>query len=152
MTFATKIEIESNVFSFFNSLSTSKSFDLFAVILLLRLDSLASKSVLVITFACASLELKPSAAIVLNYGVVTYLELLWSVSFFSSSPIFVTKFVFLTKLLTSCILFSIAVNAVFVAKLLISWILFSNSVSFVSLTKSAHQGFSFPILFYMFDV
>ena len=43
---------------------------------------------------------------------------------------------FLTKLLTSGILFSTAVNVVFVAKLLTSEILFSNSVSFVFLSKS----------------
>ena len=44
---------------------------------------------------------------------------------------FVLLSVFLTKLLTLCILFSTAVNAVFVAKLLISGILFSNPVILV---------------------
>ena len=58
--------------------------------LLLRLDSLASKSVFVIKFACANLALKTSAAKVLNSGVVIYLSWLWSVSFFSSSLIFVS--------------------------------------------------------------
>ena len=75
-------QIEWNVFSFFNSFSTSKCFVLFVVIFLLRLDSLASKSVFVIKFACANLALKTSAAKVLNSGVVIYLSWLWSVSFF----------------------------------------------------------------------
>ena len=44
--------------------------DLFEVIFLLRLDSLPSKSVLVIVFACANLALKILAAKVLNSGVV----------------------------------------------------------------------------------
>ena len=47
---------------------------------------------------------------------------------------------FLTRLLTSGILFSTVVNAVFVAKLLISGILFSNSVSFVFLTRLLTSG------------
>ena len=47
---------------------------------------------------------------------------------------------FLTKLLTSGILFPPADNAVFVAKLLTSGILFSNSVSFVFLKKSVTSG------------
>ena len=41
---------------------------------LLRLISLASKSVFVIKFACANLALKTSAAKVLNSGVVIYLS------------------------------------------------------------------------------
>ena len=81
--------LESNVSSFFNSFSTSTSFDLFAVIFILRLDSLASKSVFVTKFASANLALKTSAAKVLNSGVVIYLLWLWSVSFFSISVIFV---------------------------------------------------------------
>ena len=48
----------------------NKCFDLFEVIFLLRLDSLPSKSVLVIVFACANLALKILAAKVLNSGVV----------------------------------------------------------------------------------
>ena len=44
------------------------------VIFLLRLDSLASKSVFVIKFACANLALKTLAAKVLNSGVVIYLS------------------------------------------------------------------------------
>ena len=39
---------------------------------LLRLDSLAAKSVFVIKFACANLELKTLAAKVLNCGVKIY--------------------------------------------------------------------------------
>ena len=73
------------------------------VIFLLRLDNLASKSVFVIKFACANLTLKTLA--------------LWSM-FFSSSLIFMSEFVFFTKLLTLGILISTAVNVVFVAKLL----------------------------------
>ena len=56
-------------FSFFDLFSASKCFDLFDVIFLLRSDSLASKSVFVITFACANLALKTSAAKVLKSGV-----------------------------------------------------------------------------------
>ena len=41
---------------------------------LLRLDSLVSKSVFVIKFACANRALKTSAAKVLNSGVVIYLS------------------------------------------------------------------------------
>ena len=74
--------LESNVFSFFNSFSTSKFF-------LFRLYSLASKSVFVTTFTSANLALKASAAKALNSGVVIYLSWLWSVSFFSISVIFV---------------------------------------------------------------
>ena len=43
-----------------------KCFDLFAVIFLLRFYNLASKSVLVIEFACANLALKVSAVNLLN--------------------------------------------------------------------------------------
>ena len=48
-------------------------FDLFAVIFLLRLENLASKSVFVIKFACAYLA-QTSAAKALNSGVVIYLS------------------------------------------------------------------------------
>ena len=44
------------------------------VIFPLRFDSLTSKSVFVIKFACANLALKTSAAKVLNSGVVIYLS------------------------------------------------------------------------------
>ena len=60
--------------AFFNLFSTSKCFDLFEVIFLLRLDSLASKSVFVIKFYCANLALKTPVANVLNFGVVIYLS------------------------------------------------------------------------------
>ena len=74
MTFAIKL-LESNIFSFFNSFSIIfKCFDLFAVTFLLRLDSLASKSVYVIKFACTSLAFKTSAAKALNSGVLIYLS------------------------------------------------------------------------------
>ena len=59
-------------FSFFNSFSISKCLDLFAVIFLLRLYSLALKSVFIIIFACANLVLKTAAAKALNSGVVIY--------------------------------------------------------------------------------
>ena len=80
--------------------------------------------------------MKALAAKVLNFGVEIYFSWSGSVSFFSSSLIFVSQFVFLTRLLTSGILFSTAVKAVLVAKPLTSGSLFSNSVNFVSLTKS----------------
>ena len=95
---------------------------MFAVTFLLRLNNLASKSVFVIKLTCSSLALKTSEAKVLNSGVVMYLSWLWPVRFFSSSLIFVSWSVLLTKLLTLGILFSTAVNAVFVAKLLTSGI------------------------------
>ena len=59
---------------FFSSFSTSKCLDLFEVISVLRLVSLASKSAFVITFTCANLALKTFAAKVLNSGVVLYLS------------------------------------------------------------------------------
>ena len=82
MTFANKIAWTK---CFSNSVSASKCFDLFVVIFLLRLDSLASKSVFVIKFACTNLALKTSAAKVLNSGVVIYLSWLWLLSLFSIS-------------------------------------------------------------------
>ena len=96
------------------------------------LDSLALKSVFVIEFACVSLAVRTLAAKVLNSGVVIYLPWLWSFRCFSISLIFVSWLVFLTKLLTSGILFSTAVSADFVPKTLRSGILFSNLVSFIS--------------------
>ena len=69
-------------------------FWLFAVMFLLKLDSLASKSVFAIKFACANLALKTSATKVLNSGVVIYLSWLWSVSSFSISVIFTSQPVF----------------------------------------------------------
>ena len=88
MTFLNK-KLEWNVFSFFNSFTTSKSFNLFEVIFLLRFDSLESKSVFVIKFACANLALKTLGAKLLNSGVVIYLSWLWSVGFFSILVMFV---------------------------------------------------------------
>ena len=49
-------------FNLLNSFSTSKCFDLFALIFVLRLDSYSPKSVFVIKLACANLALKTSAA------------------------------------------------------------------------------------------
>ena len=82
-------------------------------------------------FACAILVLKTLVAKVLNFEVSIYLSWLWSVSLFSISVIFVSKSVFLTKLLILGILFSTVFNAAFVAKLLILGILYSNSVILV---------------------
>ena len=73
MTLAKK-KLESNDFRFFNSFSTSKCFDLFEVIFLLRLDSLVPKSVFVIKFPCANPALKILATKVLNSGLVIYLS------------------------------------------------------------------------------
>ena len=56
--------------AFFNSLSASKCFVLFAVMVLLRLDNLASKSVFVMKLACANLALKTSAANLLNSSLL----------------------------------------------------------------------------------
>ena len=64
----------------------------------------------------------------------------------STSVILELKSVFLTKLLTSGILFSTAVNADFVAKPLISGILFSTAVKAEFLTKSLISGIFFSIL------
>ena len=58
----------------FNSFSTSKCFVLLVVIFILKLNSLASKSVFFIIFAYANLALKTSAAKVLDCGVVMYLS------------------------------------------------------------------------------
>ena len=65
MTFANKIT-GINVFHLFKSFPTSKCFDLFAVIFMLRLDNLESNSVLVIKLACAILTLKASVVNLLN--------------------------------------------------------------------------------------
>ena len=67
-------QLESKVFKFFNSFSTRKFFDLFAVFFLLRIDNLASKSVFVIKLACANLALKKFAAKVLKSVVAKYLS------------------------------------------------------------------------------
>ena len=83
-------ELESKAFNFFNSFSTSKLFDLFSITFLLRLDNLASKPVFVIKLACANPVLKTSAAKVLNSEAATHLSWLSSVSFFSSSLVFVS--------------------------------------------------------------
>ena len=74
---------------FFNSFSTSKFFVLFEVIFLLRLNSIASKSVIVIKFACANFALKTLVAKTLNFELVMYLSWSWLVTFYSSSLIFV---------------------------------------------------------------
>ena len=55
--------------AFLNSFSRSKCCVLFSVIFLLRLDSLASKSVFATKFARANLGLKTSAPKVLNSGI-----------------------------------------------------------------------------------
>ena len=65
---------ESNVFSFFNSFSKDSFFVLFAAILLLKLDTVLSKSVFTTKFAHFNLVLKTPAAKVLNSRVVIYLS------------------------------------------------------------------------------
>ena len=72
-------------FSFSNLFSASKWLALFEVIFLIRLDSLASKSVVVTKVACVNLGLKTSAA--KASGVVIHLSR--SVNLFSISVIFV---------------------------------------------------------------
>ena len=73
MTLANKVtRIKSS--NFLNLFSKSKFFDLLAVIYLLRLDNLPSKSVFVIKFVCPNLALKTLAAEVLNSEVATYLS------------------------------------------------------------------------------
>ena len=62
------MKLESKVFNLFNLFSTSKCFVLFEVIFLLRFENLASKSVLVIKFACANIALK-TAANLLNFNI-----------------------------------------------------------------------------------
>ena len=56
------------------SLSTDPFFVLFSAILLLRLDTVLSKSAFVTDFAHANLGLKTSTAKVLNSAVVIYLS------------------------------------------------------------------------------
>ena len=84
-----------------------------------------SKSVFVTKFASANLAAKPFAIKLLNSEVVIYLSWSWSVTFFSILLIFALSSVFLTKLLTSGILFSAAVNAELVSKPLILGINFT---------------------------
>ena len=74
-------------FSFSNLFSASKWLALFEVIFLIRLDSLASKSVVVTKVACVNLALKTSAA--KASGVVMYLSWFLSFGLFSISVIFV---------------------------------------------------------------
>ena len=74
-------------FSFSNLFSASKWLALFEVIFLIRLDSLASKSVVVTKVACVNLGLKTSAA--KASGVVIHLSWFRSVNLFSISVIFV---------------------------------------------------------------
>ena len=89
----------------------------------MRLLSLSSKSVFATGFACANLAVIIVAAKLLNSGIMTMI-----IKFFSIPGIFCYFLFFLTKLLTSGILFSTSVNAEFVAKTPILGILFSISV------------------------
>ena len=117
------------------------------MIFLLRLFSLSWKSVFVIKFACFNLAGTSSAVSLLNSGVVIYLSWLWSLISFSMLLNFGLQAVFLTRLLTSGILFWTAVNPVFVAKPLKYRILPSVSVIFVFLARSAKWGFFFLFWF-----
>ena len=71
MTFNNKI---TRIKCFFNSFLIDPFFVLFTAILLLRFDTVLSKSVFVTKFACTNLALKTSAPKVLNSGVVIYLS------------------------------------------------------------------------------
>ena len=113
---------------FLNSFWVSQCFVFFELIFPLRLVSLVSKCAFITYFACAHLPAKFYAVDLLNSDVVLYLLWSWSLTFFSISLIFVSWSVFLTKLLTSGILFSLAINAEVVAKAVILGILFSISV------------------------
>ena len=104
---------------------------MFELIFLLRLISLSSKSVFVIKFACANLAAKLSTVNLLNSGVVIYLSWLWLVTFFSILLIFCHNLYFLTKLLTSGILFSNEASAEFVAKPLIFYLGILLSISVI---------------------
>ena len=75
-----QIEFQLKFLAFSTHFQQANVFDLFYIIFLLRLDSLASKSIFVNKFACANLALKISAA-----RVVIYLSWLWSVSFLKQS-------------------------------------------------------------------
>ena len=104
---------------------------LFVAILLTRLDKVLSKIVFGFKFTPANLALKTSPAKLLNSEVVIYLSWLWSLSLFSISVTFVLSSNFLTRPLTSGILFS----TIIVAKLLMAGILpyfhdFSIAMSF----------------------
>ena len=112
---------ESNVFSFFNSFSTSVCFFFFELIFWLRLFILSSTSFVVIKFACFSLAATFSAVSLLNSGVVIM------ISKFQWSLCYNLFFVF-TKLHILDVLFSTELNAGFVVKPLILGILFSISV------------------------
>ena len=74
MAFTNKIN-RIKCFNLFDSFSTSKCFVLFEVIFLLRFDNLESNSLLVINFACAILELKTAANLLIS-EVQIYLSLL----------------------------------------------------------------------------
>ena len=79
-----KIErLESNVCSFFNSFSASKSFNLFEVSFLFKFFNLSSKSLfftklaislLLGKFTCANPAAKVSGVNLLNSGVVIYIR------------------------------------------------------------------------------
>ena len=82
----------------------------------------------VIKFSCTNLEEKTSTVNLSNSGVVMYLPWLWSVAFILILLILVPQSIFLTKVLTSGILFSTVDNSESVAKTLILDILLSFSV------------------------
>ena len=88
-----------------------------------------SKSVFVTKFSWANLAVNFSSVSLLNSGVLNYLSWIWSVIFFSVSLLFVLWSAFMTKLLTSDISFSTAINPVVVGKSLILGILLSITVN-----------------------
>ena len=73
MTFANK-RTDQVFLTFSTHFQQASFFYLFAVIFLLRLNNLASKSVFVIKFACANHAVKTSGDKVLNSKTATYLS------------------------------------------------------------------------------
>ena len=94
----------------------------------LRIIGFAWKFVFGIKFACASLAARTSAVNLFNSGVEMYLSWLWTATFYSVSLNLDIQSVLLTKILTSCISFSTAVNAEVVVKPTILGILLSISL------------------------
>ena len=121
---------------FFSSFSASRFFVVFCFICFvlffsLRLISLVLKSVFVTKFPWANPAAKLFTIKLLNYELVIYLSWSQSVTFFSNFTYFCVIICFLTKLLTSGILFSTAVNLDLAPKPLILGILPSFSVLLV---------------------
>ena len=113
-------------------------------------------AILLLLAKFARFNLKPNISFVnlLNFGEVTYLSWLWSVSFFSISLIFVLQSVFfVTRLLTLDILFSTAVRYALVAQ----WVILGISylISFIwelrvaLVAKLVISGILYSIFFHL---